>query len=843
MLRQLWLNQLAIFVIALSCMSTAHAAASMRLRSSTGTPITFSAQKSFGDSTKQTVELTGDVKIIYDQQFMSCDRAVIDRKAETITAEGNLVISSPQAYLEGDSAVMSYRDNTGTIINGFVKSGPVIFEGRVVKKTGPQSFDAEKASFTACTTCPTAWTFSGSRIQAELGGYAYIKSAQLRVANFPTLWLPYLIVPLKSERQTGLLIPTIDYNNEGGTAIGESFFWAATRSQDLTFTPKFYTLRSWKALADYRYVISPTAAGELSAGIINDKVFSGKKDWFGGADPGNRATRTFVKYGHDYDLPDGFNTKLKINYVSDLLYPRDFPEEIQGLGDPALENRMTLTRNTERTHSSLDAAYYINQLHDNVLDSNRESVHRIPEIRFDLVDRPIASTGLLSGLLFRFHSDYANFTRDDLAWDDANYVTDSTGKAQRQIDRARNQTVNNSPLSDGGPGGISSGQVFDPTTDLVRTGQRIDLQPELSVPFRIGSSIDVLPAVSFRHTQYSLNVTAPQGTEFDSSPYRQYLRGSLSFRTRFSKTFGESTPSEAPHPAVTNWSDNESRVAGSNVALTPIAPVHPDVYRHEIEPEILLDGVKDTHDTGQSYFLGPSAHTPSFLDSQPISDSDVKSSRGVQFDYEDRLTNRNTISTYLSNRLVKKSWNADGTTVYKQIASLKLGESYDIDENDEKNRQRFVLSDFSSLLDVRLDHFETNTLVRYFPYHGKTNTSSRAKIMDDKGRYLEMNFVENYLITINRDDALANHTQTIGFLAGFTEKYLTFAGTVDFTPNNWENFQFAVKSWGAFMNFKPPGNCWGILLTLRQDIGRPLDHHLSFDYNFGGQGPKIASAQ
>jgi hypothetical protein len=115
--------------------------------------------------------------------------------------------------------------------------------------------------------------------------------------------------------------------------------------------------------------------------------------------------------------------------------------------------------------------------------------------------------------------------------------------------------------------------------------------------------------------------------------------------------------------------------------------------------------------------------------------------------------------------------------------------------------------------------------------------------MDNSGRFLEMNFVENYLITLNRDDALANHTQTIGFLGGFSEKYLSLAGTIDFTPNNWDNFQFAVKSWGAMLNIKPPGNCWGIILTLRQDIGYSLDHHLSFDYNFGGEGPKVAAAK
>lgn len=838
----------ALFAIFAICTWSLHARAaggSMHLRSSSGADVIINAAKLYADSTKQTIDLSGDVHIVYDQQFISCDHAFIDKKTETVQADGNLVISSPQAYLEGDSAVLSYATNTGTIINGFVKSGPVVFEGRVVKKTGPQSFDADDASFTACTTCPTAWTFAGSRIQAELGGYAYIKHAKLKVANIPALWLPYLIVPLKSERQTGVLIPSIDYNANGGTGLGESFFWAINRSQDATFGLKYYTLRGFKELLNYRYVLTPTSDGELNMGYIHDRVFSAAPE-LNGATAGAKTDRLFTTYHHNFDLPDGFNTKLNINYVSDLLYPKDFPEEVLGRGDPALDNRFALTRNTERTHASVDASYYINQLHSNVIDTNRESVHRIPELRFDLIDRPVASEGLLSGLLFNFHSDYANFVRDDQAWDDVQ-VGLNGATLKKDIDRTRSLSGSTTVTGpDGKPLTYTfAGSVFDPATDVVRTGQRIDLLPEISAPFRLGHDIDVLPVIGIRHTQYSLNVTPPEGSTFDPSPYRQYIRGTISFRTTFSKIYGDasSTASEPPRPSVTNWSDNESRTANEKI-ITPPAPVRPDVYRHEFQPEIVLDGVKDTHDATNSSFLGVTQRNPSFLDSQPISNSDFEDpDRGIQFDYDDRLTNRNTIATYLTNRLVKKSWQPDGTALYKQVATLKLGESYDFDEESITNRQKFLFSDTSMLLDMRLDHFETNTLVQYFPYHGKTNTSSRVRVMDDHGRYAEINYVENYLITLNRDDALANHTQTLGFVLGFSEKFLNFLGTINLTPTDWNNAHFDVSSWGAVMNIKPPGNCWGIILTLRQDLGQKLDYHVNFDYSFGGQGPRVAAAQ
>ena len=831
--------RLAIFALSITSIlmltSRAFAASAIHLHSASGqgSGISASADNSFSDAGAQTMELTGHVQIIYDQQYLSCDHAVINRATEEVFVEGNLVISSPQVYIEGDSANLSYKDNTGTITNGFVKSGPVIFEGRIVKKTGPQSFDAEDASFTACTTCPTAWTFSGSRIQAELGGYAYIKHAKMRVANIPMLWLPYLIVPLKSQRSTGILIPSIDDNSDGGTALAQSFFWAISRSQDATITAKYYTKRGWKALVNYRYVLNPTSSGELSSSFVRDNVFPDANGIKGYNTDVNK-NRYFLTYNHNYDLPDGFNQKLNLNVVSDLRYTRDFPEEMAGSGDSALDNRLTLSRNTERTHASLDASYYINQLHENLLDSNTESVHRVPELRYDIAERPVSSTGIFSGLLFNFHSDYVNFTRDSLAWDDV--YTNAQGV--KTVDRARDSTLE--------PGA----GIFDPKTDVIRTGQRIDLQPEISAPFRIGSVLDVLPSLNFRHTQYALNV--PESVGFDSNPYRQYLRGRVSFRTRFSRVYGDNSPvAETPRVSVTNWSDDESRTAtdAQNSLKAPtVAPItHPDVYRHEIEPELVVAGVRDTHntDTQTNQFLGTVAQVPSFLDSQPVSDADFLGARGIQFDYEDRLTNRNTISAFLSNRLVKKSWLADGSAVYKQIASFKLGQSYDFDEPTAPRpaSQRFPYSDISALLDLRLDHFETNTLLRYFPYHGKTNTSSRARVMDDFGRYLEVNFVQNYLITIDTLDADRNHTETVGLSAGFLTKFVNFAGTIDFNPKNIGNFEFITKSWSMALNIKPPGDCWGILITLTQDLSGVFNKHLTFQYNFGGGVPKIAPVQ
>ena len=430
--------------------------------------------------------LGGGVTILYNGQYISCTEATINEKTEEMTLLGGIVIASPQAYIEGDRAIVNYRQNTGTFFNAFVKSGQVHFEGSVIRKTGELTYEADDAQFTACTTCPAAWTFSGTRVDAELGGYAYIKRSWIKVADFRVLWLPYLIVPLKSERQTGLLVPQFEFAGSN-FGLGIPYFWAISRSQDATFTLRYYTQRGLKGLLTYRYMLSPTSEGELSGAILRDQTFQDDLS-APGRNFGSQAYRWYLVYDHKYDLPYGFTQKTKLNLVSDLKYPRDFPLEMLGQGDPALENRVSLTRNTELTHSSVEVDYYINQLKYNWIDTNRDAVHRWPEIKYAVHDTPLFG----NDLLFRFSADYVKFARDGLAYDDVSLVNGTP-----TIDTARSL-----PAS-----GNSTPGVFDPSMDLVRTGQRLDLQPEVSLPFRVGPYFDVLPSLQFRHTQYSFDIS------------------------------------------------------------------------------------------------------------------------------------------------------------------------------------------------------------------------------------------------------------------------------------------------------------------------------------------------
>ena len=312
----------------------------------------------------------------------------------------------------------------------------------------------------------------------------------------------------------------------------------------------------------------------------------------------------------------------------------------------------------------------------------------------------------------------------------------------------------------------------------------------------------------------------------------------ISARTRFSGIYGERSANDKPalRAAVTNWTDFESRTEADarEQAKQKDAPAQlPNVYRHEVEPEVALVGVPYFYQSENAFF-GEAARLPAFIDNQPISDADFQSTRGIQFDYEDRVANRNTVGFFLTNRLVRKSW-ASGVPTYKQVATLRLGQTFDFDEDRRENAPKFPWSDISARLRMNFDHFETNTDVRYYPYHNRTNTASRVRVMDDRGRFLQLNITQEFLITQRVEEADNGRTENFGLAAGLDSKYLAFAGAIDFTPVGWPD-RFQTKSWSTFLNIKPPGNCWGIRARFTREIGSDeTTYKFDFDYNFGGE--------
>lgn len=707
------------------------------------------------DNEKDITILRGNVQIIFQQTYISCEEAVVVWPKKEVTAVGNVLLRSEKTDIEADKISYNYEKETAKIYNGIILSGQMLLQSEYADQIASNTYKAKNAYFTSCTTCPASWSFSAKEIEAKVEDYAYINNAWLNFLELPSLFFPYLVLPLKTQRQTGLLPPTIQFAGERGAAIQLPFFWAISDSQDLTVSLNYFTESGLQTLFDYRYMLSETSSGQLSYGILKDSYEDEDNPFL------TDKTRWHMAYNHYLELPQDYIQKTNIYLASDLRYSDDFPQLFNFNGYPALDNRISLTKYNKDYSLSLDASYYLGLLENTIDDSKLASVHRLPEIRFSLTDRP-----LFGSIYWGLDSQYINLSRQGLGYD--TLITPGGG---------------DDPFYS--PSGNTG--VFDPNSDIIRTGQRWDTQLYAYRPFHLWDKrIEVTPFALFRQTQYVLGALN-EAENFDFFPHRSYLQTGVKATTELQRVYKESG------------------------------------LRHSIIPEISFQDLPYLHQDNHPFF-GTQDQLPFFFETQPLQDQDLATGgRGLQFDYEDRIIGRRIVNFSVSNRWMKKRVSAQGTK-YDQVLFMRLSQAYDLIEAKQDNGGR-PWQDIRGLVNVKWGDVESFTELFYFPYHKVANVNSRLKTNLWNKSYAELIYA-NYLnvprlpANVNRD----LRQESLLLSGGFDLKYVNLFGQVEYSLIRSEISRYILQ-----LEIVPPGNCWNIASQLWQQLDANTQGQVGWD--------------
>lgn len=721
------------------------------------------------DYETKTVRLEGSVEIAFGDQLLKADKAVVHLETSAVEADGNVVLVLDKTVIEGSHLSYNYKTRLGKIREGFVQNGPVVFEGKLVEKTGENTYVAEDAKFTSCTNCPPAWSFSGKRIDAEMGGYAFIKYPILRISDFPVFILPRILVPLKSDRQSGFLVPSLDFSKKGGAAITQSYFWAISRSQDATLSLKQYEKRGTKGMLEYRYVLGQQSKGALQSGYMRDEAYSPSAT---GSDSGVHLERGFFVYRHHHELPEGFVQRVNLNYVTDLRYVRDFSEDLAGHGDPALENSASITQNTENTHRSAEIMYHLNLLKDedaetglgDAFSRNDDAVHKWPEIRYSVVETELGK----SGFFYQLDTNYTHFARRDRSYDENPQAADTD---------------------------------FDPSTDFIRTGHRLIVTPQLSYPVKIGKVLNLTPSVTYSESQYRFTATPETAPgSYVKNAARRYVQTDVELSTVFTRIFALKGEDRLKHEVIPEL--RYSEIPWKNL------PDHPFFGDFEDQPF-----ARSFESLNQVDWIGP--------------DVDGKGSSRLQFDYRDRLFDKQLLTFALTNNFVRKSVQAERST-YHKLVTFRLQQSYDMTEARRENPQPW--SAVHASLDARFKSFETYTVSDYYPYADVTNWSSRVRFMSQLGNYFQLTYAyKKHINAKNKPTGTVNENLGVGL--GFKTRYFDMSGVT-----NYSMITSRLESWEYVAAIKPPGECWNLQLGHKQTLGSDTVFKINFNFEFGGGG-------
>jgi LPS-assembly protein len=555
------------------------------------------------------IDAKGNVQIKRQQMTLKAEEVQINRETQDMEAKGNVSLDDPEWKLKSaDSMQFNLGKETGEIRNGdvYIEQGHVSILGQRFQKFSGQTYHIDEGFFTTCLceSGPAHWRISAGEMDLTLEGTGIIKDGYFYVYDVPVLYIPYGFFPVRSERQTGFLFPQLGQSNQDGFRYLQPFFWAISKSTDATFALDVETRTRLGVIGEFRtkfdresdFQFLTSYFDELwrknaDADIVDKTI----------AEPHIPQNRWSVVGTHRYRTAGNWLTYSDFATFGDTLFTRELSDRYDL---PAARERDIRVSRFGRSQfgafKNWGDTYFKGEwrFYQDFIQFAKTTLQRTPEVSF-------WGRRFLSGfpLEFRWRANGVSYLRRE----------DCPGT------------------------GLVTGQCGD--------GLRLDLRPELVLPFRMASYLFGALSVAPRETVYHL-YSPLVSSDRNISRELVEIRGNIG--TYLSRVFSWGTPGSGG-------------------------------IRHVIEPDL-------------SYLFVPGVNQNNI----PIMD-------GV-----DRIRRRNVLTLAVANRLWRKSGGVsssapdDGEVALlnpfvsdvREMGSLRLALSYDID-NERKGGDSLSDVDFN----------------------------------------------------------------------------------------------------------------------------------------------------
>ena len=292
-----------------------------------GGPVTIEADSIAYDGDQDTFHALGKVLITFSGGYLKADYVTLNRGTNEAFAEGNVLLRSDQDVLEGERVFFDIVAKTGWVDDGkmFIARNHFYIRGERIEKKGEATYRLENATVTTCDGENPDWRLAGCELDLTIDGYGTLKHGRFLVRDIPLLYVPYLIFPAKTTRQTGLLFPRFSYSRDkNGLDVEMPFYWAISGSADATFYQRYMEKRGFKEGVELRYFPSEESFGAFYGDFINDRrrvtetVGDMSRDWQ------EDRNRWSYYLNHETTFTPGFSIRSDIRRVSDRWYFRDF---------------------------------------------------------------------------------------------------------------------------------------------------------------------------------------------------------------------------------------------------------------------------------------------------------------------------------------------------------------------------------------------------------------------------------------------------------------------------------------------------------------------------------------
>ena len=397
-----------------------------------GTPIV--GQAKHQEWKDDTLTLTGDVVLHYQDYVIRADNVSYSRKTTELHADGNLQITGgPNDVLinatSGDMRLnmhtarfYSVSGSQGVHTMGhatvYSTTNPLLFSGRVLIETGEGKYRIVDGSITNCRLPHPDWRIIAHSIALE-NNEASTSNAFFKFLGVPIFYFPYVQhAANETGRVSGLLIPAPSNSSIKGLVIGEQVYWAINRSMDLLVGSEYYSKRGWAPNGDFRYkgpgldhliarwnaLLDRGVEEEIGSNLASPSVEPGTGK---AAAP---AAKIVEPVGYELvnqggvdvsvlgrkDLTDRTRVAGTMEYLSSYVYRLVFNDNYATATSSQVASDVVVTHQ----HDGLIPSLWLDRFQSfaSTTDGDEVKILRLPLLRYDVLDRPLWSSPLYWGL-------------------------------------------------------------------------------------------------------------------------------------------------------------------------------------------------------------------------------------------------------------------------------------------------------------------------------------------------------------------------------------------------------------------------------------------------------------
>ena len=331
----------------------------------------------------------GNVKITRGTFELTAERASLNKVTRRLTAEGKVGLKEGGSRLTAESVEYDLDTGEGTLEEAtlFFEEGHISIKAKQIVKQAGGRYRLKEATLTTCDFSEDEtplWRFRVKDARMRVDGYLAARKLTFDIKGIPVFYLPYLLMPVKTTRQTGLLVPRMGYHSRDGLRFNEDFFWAITNNQDATFSLDYRGSGGVGGGLEYRYQLNRLSGGEALFRLFDDRS-ADRQRWEG-------------QWRHTQAFSRDFQARINLHLINDIDQFRDLSEVTEERLRNTLESSVSIFHRWDNHYLYLSGHYLKDLIEPDPSVSEKGAVQRLPEIGYRLLPYSIFGLPLYLGM-------------------------------------------------------------------------------------------------------------------------------------------------------------------------------------------------------------------------------------------------------------------------------------------------------------------------------------------------------------------------------------------------------------------------------------------------------------